>query len=116
MSEPFDAEALMDRVDGDVEFLEETVAMLDEDGPALLEEIEAAAAAGDAAALVKPAHALKGMLSNFCAEPSEAAARELEAMGREARLENVDTAVDRVLQETKRLQEALRDFVKAQST
>ena len=63
MSDAFDENALMDRVDDDVEFLEETVTMLDEDSPALLEQIRVAAASGDAAALVKPAHALKGMLA-----------------------------------------------------
>ena len=33
MSSAFDEDALMDRVDGDVEFLEETIAVLDEDSP-----------------------------------------------------------------------------------
>ena len=78
MSDAFDENALMDRVDDDVEFLEETVTMLDEDSPALLEQIRVAAASGDAPALVKPAHALKGMLANFCAEPAESAARDAE--------------------------------------
>ena len=31
MSDEFDEQALMDRVDGDTKFLEDTVAMLDED-------------------------------------------------------------------------------------
>ena len=75
MSCAFDEEALLERVDGDIEFLEETVAMLDEDSPALLEAIRAAVRSSDAAALVKAAHALKGMLANFCAEPAAAAAR-----------------------------------------
>ena len=46
MPDAFDEVALMDRVDGDVEFLEETIAMLDEDSPALLEQIRTAAASG----------------------------------------------------------------------
>ena len=74
MSAVFDQTALMDRVDHDIEFLAETVAMLDEDSPSLLEQIRAAVAAGDAAALVAPAHALKGMLANFCAASAEGAA------------------------------------------
>ncbi len=40
----FDEQALMDRVDGDLEFLDETIAMLDEDCPSLLDQIEAARA------------------------------------------------------------------------
>ena len=75
MQDAFDENALMDRVDGDVEFLEETISMLDEDSPALLEQIRTAAASRDAENLVQAAHALKGMLANFCAEPAEAACR-----------------------------------------
>ncbi len=113
MSEPFNEEALMDRVDGDIEFLEETIAMLHEDCPDLLSRIEAAAASGDADALVKPAHALKGMLANFCAEPAEAAARELEMMGREQRLSDVASAVETLQKETQRLRNALDSYVQA---
>ncbi len=111
MTDVFDEKALMDQVDGDMEFLEETVAMLDEDSPRLVEQIRAAATTGDAAALVKPAHTLKGMLSNFCAEPAEAAARELEEMGREERLNDVEAAADLLERETERLKEELHRFL-----
>ncbi len=111
----FDETALMDRVDGDVEFLGETIAMLDEDLPGLLEQIRAAVAAGDAAALVKPAHALKGMLANFCAEPAQGAARELESMGREERLAGADAAVVRMEDETGRLMESLNAFMRTKA-
>ncbi len=112
MLNAFDEHALMERVDGDVEFLKETVAMLDEDSPALLGEIIAAAGSGDAEALIGPAHALKGMLANFCAEPAETAARRLELMGREGRLDDAQAAADRVRSETERLKEALREFLR----
>ncbi len=112
MPDAFDENALMERVDGDVEFLDETITMLDEDSPALLDEILAAARSGDAAALIRPAHALKGMVANFCAEPAETAARELETMGREGRLANVDSAADRVQSETERLRKALHEFLR----
>ncbi len=112
MPDAFDEKALMDHVDGDIEFLEETVAMMDEDSPDLLERIQAAAASGDAAALVKPAHTLKGMLANFCADPAESAARELEIMGREQRLADVQAAVDKAQRETLRLIEALKQYLR----
>ncbi len=115
MSDAFEEDALMDRVDGDLEFLEETIAMLNEDSPALLEQIRVAAASRDAENLVKAAHALKGMLANFCAEPAEAAARELEIMGREERLADVAAAADRVQCETEQLQAALHEFLKAKT-
>jgi HPt (histidine-containing phosphotransfer) domain-containing protein len=115
MSSVFDENALMDRLDGDVEFLEETIAMLHDDSPALLEQIAAAAESADAAALTKAAHALKGMLSNFCAEPAETAARELEMMGRNEQLAEVHSATARVRQETERLRDALSAFLRTKT-
>ena len=112
MSDVFDEKALMDQLDDDVEFLAETVAMLGEDSPALLEQIRVAAGSGDAAALVKPAHTLKGMLGNFCAEPAETAARELETMGREERLADVQAAIDKAQRETQQLIDALKQYLR----
>ena len=113
MPDEFDESALMDRVDQDLEFLEETVEMLEEDAPTLLDAIHQAATARDAEALVKPAHALKGMLANFCAGPAEAAARELEVRGREHRLDDVDAAVQVLQGRTEQLRTALQAFVQA---
>ncbi len=115
MSDVLDEAELMDSVDGDIEFLEETVTMLDEDGPDLLAQIHAAVSARDAAALVTPAHALKGMVANFCAPLAEAAARELERIGREEQLDVVDAAAERAKHETDRLRVALHEFLKARS-
>ena len=58
------------------------------------------------------AHALKGMLANFCAEPAEAAARGLEAMGRDKQLTDVEAATDQVQRETRRLRTALHEFLR----
>ena len=116
MSDPFDREALLDQIDGDLEFLKETVGMLDADSPALLEEIRAAAASGDASALIKPAHTLKGMVANFHAGPAEKAARGLEKMGREGQLDSADAAVEELVREMQRLKEALRRFVGEQAS
>jgi HPt (histidine-containing phosphotransfer) domain-containing protein len=113
MAEVFDKNTLIDRVDGDTEFLAETVAMLDEDCPVLLEKIRTAAASRDAEELAHVAHTLKGMLANFCAEPAESAARELETMGREGRLAGVEAASDQVQRETGRLQGALHEFLRS---
>ena len=111
MTEEFDEQALMDRVDEDIEFLEETIAMLNDAAPGLLNEIRSAAASGDAEALVKPAHTLKGMLANFCAAPAEAAAREVEMMGRQQQLTEVEPAVEALQGRTDRLREALHGFL-----
>lgn len=115
MNECFDKEALLESVDGDMEFLQETIGMLNEDAPALLDEVQQAAAAKDAAALVKPAHALKSMLGNFCATFAQEAARKVEVMGRENQLDDVGPAVQALQHEAERLKDELKAFLKAQS-
>lgn len=112
MPEEFDERELLERIDGDMDFLEETVEMLEEDYPVLFEAIVRAAAVSDAEALAKPAHALKGMLANFCAGPAEAAARDLEMKARENRLADVDSGVQVLARETERLRSALRSFLR----
>ena len=113
MSEVFDERALMERVDDDIEFLEETISMLDEDSPDLLRQIQEAAAQVDADAVVGPAHTLKGMLANFCATSAETAACEVEMMGREHCMINIESAVAALQRETERLRDALRRFLEA---
>ena len=51
MPDAFDEKALMEGIEGDVEFLQEALDMFDEDTPALLAQLRAAAESGDAAAL-----------------------------------------------------------------
>ena len=116
MTDAFDEKALMDEIEGDVEFLEETVAMFDDDTPVLLDEIRSAASSGDTAALVKPAHTLKGLLGNFCASPAESSARKLEAMAREGTLTGAAVEVEILHTETQRLKEALHQFLRARAT
>jgi two-component system, sensor histidine kinase and response regulator len=93
MASTFDENALLDNVGGDIEFLAETVGMLQSDGPTLLQQIRDALAAGDAATVGKAAHTLKGMVSNFCAPQAQAAALEVEKMGKAGDLSAAPTAV-----------------------
>ena len=68
MTNVVDQEALLDRVDGDLEFLEETVELLESDGRSLVEQLKTASAAGHQEDKVRRAHMLKCMVTNFCAE------------------------------------------------
>lgn len=60
-----------------------------EDGVKSVAEIEAAMRAGDAAALVRPAHTLKGESRQFGAEPLAECAEAIEAIARQC-VENRD--------------------------
>ena len=113
MTLKFDARALLERVDGDIEFLAETVQMLGEDCLPLVQQIQEAAASRDAYALEKSAHTLKGMFGNFCAEPAEAIAREVETKAREDKLTGIDSTVQLLQTETEQLQAALKRFLLA---
>jgi two-component system sensor histidine kinase/response regulator len=93
---PFDEAALLERVEGDTELLQEIVALFLEDSPRVLEEVRAAVAAGDAVALKRAAHTLKGSASNFGAAAVVATALELEAMGRTGDLTAAGPARDRL--------------------
>jgi HPt (histidine-containing phosphotransfer) domain-containing protein len=112
MTELFDKKALLDELEGDIDFLEETIEMLDGDSTELLDQVKTAAAAKDATALVKPSHALKGMIGNFYATQAETAAREVEFMGREGRLEGIEEAVETLFSEVDQLKAALHLFLK----
>ncbi len=108
----FDKDELLDRVDDDIEFLEESVEMLEEDAPPLLEQIRSAINGGDAAALVAPAHTLKGMLSNFCSTTAEQLARELEERGRDGRVgDDSGAVVDSLAEAYESLRAELRSLV-----
>ena len=90
----FDEKDLLERIDGDWDFLAETVQMLAGDGPKLIRQIREALAAGDAAAVGRVAHSLKGMISNFCAPEAQAAALEVETLGKSGDLADAGARVD----------------------
>jgi HPt (histidine-containing phosphotransfer) domain-containing protein len=113
MPREFDEQELLDRIEDDFEFLEETVSMLEEDCPPLLEQVREAAGSSDAAALTKSAHALKGLFANFCAGPATDTARALEMMGRDNRLTDIQPAVRVLEDEAARLRAALQAFLQA---
>ena len=94
MPRAFDERELLERVDNDWEFLDETVQMLSADGPALVGEIRQAADRGDAPAVGRTAHALKGMVSNFCAPATHASALEVERIGKAGDLSSVPAVLD----------------------
>jgi len=103
----FDQNELLERVDHDWEFLADTVQMLETDGRALMTEIRHAAASGDAPALGRAGHTIKGMISNFCSPAAHASASEVESLGKRGDMAAAPEAV-RVLDA--RLEELIADL------
>ncbi len=115
MAMSFDEAELLERIDNDLTFLAETVQMLADEGRVLMMQVGQAAAAGDASALVRAAHALKGMISNFCAPSVYRLALELEHMGRDGDLSAAAPLVDRLRVRLESLIAELLAFIQAKS-
>ncbi|HYP09749.1 MAG TPA: Hpt domain-containing protein [Bryobacteraceae bacterium] len=105
-----DRAVILDRVGGDEELLREITAIFLEEYPSLIDEIQAAAGAGDAKRLERAAHSLKGSVSNFGAQGPTQAAYKLETMGRRGEMQEVGSAVDDLLYEFGQLRPALEDL------
>ncbi|MDW8051974.1 MAG: Hpt domain-containing protein [Armatimonadota bacterium] len=93
---------------GDQEFLAELLSDFLAQTPALLSQIEAAIASGDAATLGKVAHALKGSARSVGADEFAAIAFELEQAGKQGDLSNAPQAWQRLWAYWQSLAEYLR--------
>jgi HPt (histidine-containing phosphotransfer) domain-containing protein len=87
-----DQKALLERVGGDLEFLQEIAALALEDCPRLMAEIRSAVSHGDATSLHHAAHTLKGCVANFGANAAREAAFRLEKLGRSGDLQSAPSA------------------------
>jgi two-component system, sensor histidine kinase and response regulator len=81
------AAELLDRIDGDRALLAELVEILRKEYPGQLRDSQESIARGDAKALERVGHALKGALINLSATSASGFAAELESMGRSGNLE-----------------------------
>jgi two-component system sensor histidine kinase/response regulator len=85
----FDLSSLRQRISDDDDLLYELTRMFQEECPRLLKAIQDALEAGDAAAVERTAHLLKGSASNFAAHEIVRAAQQLEDLAREYRLDEM---------------------------
>jgi len=111
MTDAFDKDELLEELDGDREFLEESLEMLDSDAPGLLKQIRDALESGDADAVSVAAHTLKSMVGNFCAPPAFEAALNVETLGRNGDLGGCAAGLVSLEHEVNRLQQELRKFL-----
>ena|SRR5579863_6049127 len=104
----FDYDELMERVGHDEQLLDEIIALFHEDAPARVAELESALARLDCVAFERSAHALKGMLSNFSAQPAVETASVLETMGHSHRWMNANQMLSKLEQQIDELNRSLR--------
>jgi HPt (histidine-containing phosphotransfer) domain-containing protein len=111
MTDAFDRQELLDELDGDREFLEESLEMLGSDAPDLLKRIHEALERGDGDAASAGAHTVKSMVGNFCAPPAFEAALNVEMLGRSGDLTACAAGLASLEAEVSRLQIELRKLL-----
>jgi HPt (histidine-containing phosphotransfer) domain-containing protein len=101
---------LLARVDGDMSLLKEIVEIFLCDAPNLIADIQNSIACGDAKALERSAHALKGSVGNFAAKSAFEAAFKLEQIGRNndmSKALNAYIALEEIMEQLKKTLVAL---------
>ena len=110
---PVDAALLRDLVGDDLDLMRELIELFRTEGPRLLGLIGEAVDSHDAAALQQAAHALKGSAGSMAARLSTEMARDLEAMGRDSRMNEAPEALLCLERELGRVYEALEVLASA---
>jgi CheY-like chemotaxis protein len=108
--EPIDTASALARVEGDVVVLKDLVALFLEILPEMMTTLREAVTAGDATAIERAAHKLKGSVGNFAAQPAFEAALKLEILARDATLSEAEPAYAELENEIKRLKSAMAKF------
>ena len=111
-STPIDHELVMNRLGGDEQLFAQVVQMFLEDAPLRLAAIKAAVDRRDVEQLCVETHGLKGAAGNLSAGALFEAARALERIGTEGRLDEVDAAWHRLSAAATEVLDALRRFEK----
>lgn len=109
----FDKDEALHIIGDDEEFLKELAKMFIDDFPEQISKIKEAINSHDSKALEKSAHKLKGAVANFGEKVAFKAALNLEMMGKENRLEDVEEAYEALMKKTECLVNALREFIKS---
>jgi two-component system sensor histidine kinase/response regulator len=109
----WDLEAALQSVDGDRELLVEMAELFLQDSARLVEEVGQAIRDGNASALHRSAHTLKGSVANFVAEEARETALQLELMGRSGNLAGAPARYTALAEEMRRVDADLSEFVRA---
>ncbi len=100
-------EAVFDSTGGDPEFMGELIDAYLADAPRQLAAMQAAAEAGDAVELLRPAHSLKSASASLGAMQLSALSRELEDMARRGEVGDARSLVEQASDELERVRDSL---------
>ncbi len=105
-----DLTSALRRLGNDMNLFRELAGFYQEDSPGLLKTIQEALDRGDSDSLTRAAHSLKGLASNFGAEPCVTVLAEIESLSRVGRLDDVRPLLPRATEQATRLSEALQPY------
>ncbi len=100
---------VLDRLGGDQELLEELCQIFLKESPRLMERLRQGMANGNAEAVHRAAHSLKGEVSYLAAAGATQAARRLEDLGHEGNLSVVSEAIRVMERELDQLRQAIEE-------
>lgn len=110
-SQAVQLERIREISDGDTEFETEIVNLFIDDQRERMQDVRAALNSGDAEALKKQAHAMKGASANIGANTLHQIASQLEKLGAEGQLEQAGHVFDQLQTESERVCECLRRYL-----
>ena len=105
-----DRQATLDRIGGDENLLGELASLFLGNLDSMIAKVREAAARGDASALERTAHALKGAVGNFAADEGYQAALDVEYYARQGLLASAAEACERLEQAMARLRLSLEEW------
>jgi HPt (histidine-containing phosphotransfer) domain-containing protein len=105
-----DEKALVAGVGGDRKLLHAMIRIFLKDCPRMISQISSAIRSRNSDSLRSAAHALKGAAGNFGPNGAFEAARELERIGRESRLDQASPAFEKMKDELSRLRRSLTEL------
>jgi HPt (histidine-containing phosphotransfer) domain-containing protein len=106
-----DAEALLERVAGDADFLATMVDIFVADAPTRLDAIRAGVQQSDPHVVEQAAHSLKGALATMAADTAAAEAFRLEQLGRSGTLEGATELLAALERQVEEVTIALKELV-----
>ncbi|MEO7998889.1 MAG: response regulator, partial [Gemmatimonadaceae bacterium] len=109
----FDTVGALDRLEGDSELLNELAEIFRGESDRMLQDVRLSVESGDAPAVCRSAHVLKGSASSIGGDAVATVAKTLEAMGREAQLDGALTQLRVLERELSRLNTEIIRFSQA---
>jgi signal transduction histidine kinase/HPt (histidine-containing phosphotransfer) domain-containing protein/ActR/RegA family two-component response regulator len=104
----FDHQALLERMDGDADFLRDIVSLFLDSAPGYFRELAAAIAGENAAAVSKEAHKIKGAAANVAADALRSVCLEMELAGRNGDLPQIALLMPIIETEFRRFQDRVK--------